>query len=232
MKLAIKQPYFLPYIGYWQVIKSVDLFVIYDNIQYTKKSWINRNRMLMNSSDFLFSIPIKKDSDYKDIVAREVSAMFDRKKNLSQIRTSYSKAPYFTQVYPILESIFNYNETNLFIYIYNSIKVLCDYLGISTKLIISSQLNIDHTVLRKQDKVLGICNSLNADTYYDSVGAQELYSKDNFLDKGIELKFLKSGLVEYKQFNNDFIPWLSIIDVLMFNSVEEVKDMLDRYELI
>lgn len=232
MKLAIKQPYFLPYIGYWQVIKSVDLFVIYDNIQYTKKGWINRNKMLMNSSDFLFSIPIKKDSDYKDIVAREVSAMFDRKKNLSQIRTSYSKAPHFTKVYPTLESIFNYNETNLFLCIYNSIKVLCDYLGISTKLIVSSQLNIDHTVLRKQEKVLGICNFLNADTYYDSVGAQELYSKDVFLDKGIELKFLKSELFEYKQFNNDFIPWLSIIDVLMFNSVEKVNDMLDRYELI
>ena len=78
MKLAIMQPYFFPYIGYFQLIKSVDEFVIYDNIQYTKKGWINRNRILVNGTDYLISLPLKKDSDYLNVVDRQLAESWEK----------------------------------------------------------------------------------------------------------------------------------------------------------
>ena len=97
MKLAIMQPYFLPYIGYFQLIAAVDQFIVYDNIKYTKKGWINRNRLLQNGTDTVFSIPLSKDSDALDIRERQIAADFRRDKLLKQIAEAYRKAPYFGQ---------------------------------------------------------------------------------------------------------------------------------------
>ena len=124
MRLGIMQPYFLPYIGYFQLMKSVDTFIIYDNIKYTKRGWINKNRILVNGSDKLFSIPVKKDSDYLKIGERELAnnSLSERKKILRQITNSYAKAPYFASTYPIIEKCFLCEESNLFHYILYSIK--------------------------------------------------------------------------------------------------------------
>jgi len=230
MKLGIMQPYFLPYIGYFQLINAVDKYVIYDNIEYTKKGWINRNRILMNGRDFLISLPLKKDSDYKMICERELSSDYHPKKMLDQIKSSYAKAPYFKEVYLLLESIFYAGETNLFKYIFHSVKAINNYTGINTEMVISSTVNIDHQ-LKSEDKVLAICKALSADTYYNAIGGKELYSKERFSSSGIELKFISSNDVQYQQFNHDFVPWLSIIDVLMFNAKEEVSVMLKNYTL-
>ena len=230
MKVGIMQPYFMPYIGYFQLINAVDKYVIYDNIEYTKKGWINRNRILMNGQDFLLSLPLKKDSDSKFIRDRELSAEYNSRKILEQIRSTYIKAPYFKDVNVLLESIFYYDETNLFQYIFNSIKVINHYIGIQTEMVVSSTINIDHQ-LKSEDKVLAICKALSANSYYNAKGGKELYSKERFCNTGIDLKFLSSDLIQYKQFNHTFIPWLSIIDVLMFNSKEEIRVLLEKYTL-
>jgi len=230
MKLGIMQPYFLPYIGYFQIISAVDKYVMYDNIEYTKKGWINRNRILMNGRDFLFSLPLKKDSDYKSVCERELSTDYNPKKVIEQIRSSYLKAPYFKEVYSLLETIFYYKETNLFKYIFNSVNIVNHYLDINTEIVISSTINIDHQ-LKSEDKVLAICKSLGADSYYNAIGGKELYSKERFSSLKIDLKFLSVDIIQYKQFDNTFVPWLSIIDVLMFNSKEEVSVMLNKYTL-
>ena len=233
MKLAIMQPYFMPYIGYFQLINSVDKFIIYDNIQYTKKGWINRNRILVNGRDQLITLSVKKDSDYLDVVKRELSESWskDKDKILKIITSSYSKTPYFKETFELISNCLNNPEKNLFRFIYNSIILINEYLEIKTPIVISSSIDINHA-LKSQDKVLSLCKAQNADIYINSIGGIELYDKEVFKQNGIKLNFIKSNPTQYKQFSNEFIPWLSIIDVLMFNSKEEIKKYLNNYTLI
>ena len=231
MRVAIMQPYFFPYIGYFQLIKSADIFVIYDNIKYTKKGWINRNRILQNGVDTLISLPIKNGSDSLHVYEREVSADFDKKKFLNRIKGAYARAPHFSSTYALLEQIISYNDVNLFDFLNNSVTKLCAYLEIDTKIVKSSSIKIDHN-LRSQDKVLALCSAVGAKIYINAIGGMELYSKEVFTSNNIELKFIKSNSINYKQFDHEFCPWLSIIDVMMFNDMEFIKASLINYELI
>ena len=233
MRLAIMQPYFLPYIGYWQLMNAVDKFVIYDNIQYTKSGWIRRNRILLNGKDLLISLPIKKDSDFLDIKDRYLSENYLKEKNKikNQIKAAYQKAPYYKLVMPIIERIIDNEEKNLFLYLYNSIILVKEYLNINTQLIISSSINMNHN-LKSQGRVIEICRQLKADHYINPIGGTNLYDKKEFEKHGIKLSFLKTEDIIYKQFDNEFIPNLSIIDVMMFNSKDEINKMLDKFTLI
>lgn len=232
MKLAIMQPYFLPYIGYFQLIAAADVFIVYDNIKYTKKGWINRNRILQNGSDVTFSLPLKKDSDHLNVDQRELAINFDRTKLLNQFKGAYSRAPYFTHIFPLLECIVRHEEGNLFRYIHHGLLKTCEYLGVTTEVKVSSEVLIDHD-LRGQDKVLALCQALNADTYINAIGGMDLYSKENFLENGIKLQFIKSKSFEYPQFGAPFVPWLSIVDVLMFNPIDLVRERIrSHYDLI
>ena len=226
MKLGIMQPYFLPYLGYWQLIHLIDQFVLYDNVQYTKKGWFNRNRFLRNGKDELFTIPLKKDSDYLDVVERKISETYDKKNLIAQFQNAYSKAPYIRKVMPVLTDIINFNSDNLFEYIYNSIVIICDYLDINTKIVISSEIDCNHN-LKGSYRVLEICKAMGANQYINAIGGMELYDKEEFFNNGISLNFIKMNNVKYKQFDNEFVPSLSIIDVMMFNSPEKIKEMLD-----
>lgn len=233
MNIAIMQPYFFPYIGYFQLIHSVDKFVVYDNIKYTKKGWINRNRILVNGQPQLFTIPLKKDNDYLNVDKRYIAETWNLSKSnfLNSIKGNYKKAPYFEQVYSIIEKIANNQNLNLFDFIFNSIKTINEFLDIKTELLVSSTIPIDHN-LKSQDKVIELCKALNATRYINAIGGIELYNKETFANKNIQLNFIKTNYIEYKQFNNNFVPWLSIIDVLMFNSKEHVKSYLNQYTLI
>ena len=232
MKLGIMQPYFFPYIGYFQLISAVDLFIIYDNIKYTKKGWINRNRMLLNGADTPFSLPLKKNSDSLDVVQRELTSDFDRGKLLNQFKGAYARAPHFAKTFPLLEGIVRCEERNLFSYIHHSIAEMCAHLGIKTEIRISSEIAIDHG-LKSQDKVLALCRALGAQTYINPVGGMELYSKGDFAAHGIDLEFIKTTPFEYSQFGAPFVPWLSIVDVLMFNPLEAIHDHIGtQYELV
>ncbi len=230
MKLAIMQPYFFPYIGYFQLINAVDKFVVYDNIQFTKKGWINRNRILVNGAAEYISLPLSKGSDYLNVDQRKLAGTFktERIKLLRRINESYRKAPQFDTVYPLIESVFNAEEENLFGFIYQSLQAVCQFLDIKTEFIISSTLPIDHQ-LRSQDKVIAICDASGADQYINTIGGKELYSKEIFQQHNIELSFIQSGRVEYPQFANEFVPWLSIIDVMMFNSKEKIKQYIGSF---
>lgn len=232
MKLAIMQPYIFPYIGYFQLINASDLFIIYDNIQYTKKGWINRNRFLQNGKDALFSIPLKKDSDFLDVRERELSPDFKRIKLVNQMKTAYQRAPYFEVTFPLFEEIVSYDNPNLFHFIYNSIVKICHHLRINTQIAISSNFSIDHS-LKNQSKVIALCEEGGARTYINPIGGIELYSKEVFRARGIDLQFIRSKPFDYQQFGNEFVPWLSIIDVMMFNPVDVISGYLSsNYELL
>ena len=221
----------MPYIGYWQLLAAVNTYVVYDNIQYTKKGWINRNRILLNGKDEYITIPLRKDSDYLNVDQRYLSDTFDRNKLLHQIVGAYHKAPYFRTFYPIVEDIINYAGNNLFQYLFHSIQSIKDILQINTNIVISSTIDIDHS-LKGKDKVLALCKALKADTYINAIGGQELYDKDEFSQNIVDLHFLQTNKIEYPQFHNPFVPNLSIIDVLMFNSPEQTKELLTQYALI
>ena len=232
MKIGIMQPYFFPYIGYWQLMNAVDKFVIYDNIQFTKGGWIRRNRILLNGEDKMISLPIKKDSDYLDVNKRYLSETFEKEKYrmTNQIKAAYSKAPEFDVIFPLIESAIMCNEENLFNFIYSTIKTIINYLGINTDIVISSKIEMDHSLMNR-NRVIEICKKLEADQYINPIGGTELYDKEDFKSQGIALYFIKTDPIEYKQYDNSFIPNLSIIDVLMFNSKDKVIRMLDCYEL-
>jgi len=231
MRLAIMQPYFMPYIGYFQLIAAVDLFIVYDNIKYTKKGWINRNRMLQNGKDVMFTLPLRSGSDSLDVCERELAEDFKRDKLLNQLKGAYRGAPYFDQTFPLVEQIVRHKETNLFRYLHHSIVKTCEYLGIATEIRKSSEIAISPD-LKSQDKVLALCEAVCATTYVNAIGGVGLYSKETFRERGIELKFIQSKPFEYVQFGAEFVPWLSIVDVLMFNSLESISgNVLSGFEL-
>lgn len=225
MIIGIMQPYFLPYIGYFQLISAVDVFVAYDNIKYTKKGWINRNRILVNGSDAVISLPLKKDSDALNVVQRHLSKDFDKNKLLSQIRGAYSRAPHFKETFQLLEEIVGFESLNLFEYILHSLKIICNHLEIQTKIYASSDVPIDHD-LKSQDKVIAICDYMKACEYINPIGGAALYDQNAFNSNGIKLRFIKSKSYEYVQFNDAFVPWLSIVDVLMFNSRSQINNVI------
>jgi hypothetical protein len=231
MRLGIMQPYFMPYIGYWQLLALVDEFVVYDNIQYTKKGWINRNRFLQKGEDALFTIPVKKGSDFLEIVKRSVADEFDRDKLINQLGASYQKAPFFETVFPVVTSIIRAEHRNLFDYVHHSIRVTAEFLGIKIPIIIASTVAIDHS-LRGESKVIAICKALGATTYLNAIGGQALYSKSTFDKQGIALRFIKTRPICYQQYADPFVNNLSIIDVMMFNSKETIRAMLGEYDLV
>lgn len=232
MKLGIMQPYFLPYIGYWQLMNAVDTYVIYDDVNYINRGWVNRNRILIGGKPFYLNVPMRKASQNKKINEIEVDHSGPNlKKNLKTVEMAYKKAPYFSEVFPLFAAMMNSEKIILSEFLEDSIRMICSYLEIETKLMVSSSLE-KNNVLKGEDKVLDLCTRLRADQYYNAIGGQKLYSYDAFQERGIELKFLQTDPIEYKQFQNEFQPNLSILDVMMFNSAAEVRRMLMEYTLI
>lgn len=226
MKLAIMQPYIFPYIGYFQLINAVDAFVVYDNIQFSKKGWINRNRILSNGKDEYFTFPLKKGSDYLNVDERKLAETFPAEKiKLVRKLEMYKKAPHFESVFYLLQTVINAGEENLFNFIYQSLLSVCEYLNIKTRFVVSSSIPINHG-LKSQDKVIAICKALGATEYINPFGGVVLYSNEIFKQNNIQLKFIQSTSIEYRQFKNEFVPWLSIIDVMMFNSKERIMEYL------
>lgn len=233
MKIGIMQPYFMPYIGYWQLMNLVDKYVIFDDVNFINRGWINRNRILVNGVPRYINIQLKEASQNKricdiDCANNEVAIT----KNLRMLELSYKRAPYFSQVYSLLEDILTFPEKKLNIFLLNSIQRTADYLGIHPQFILSSKVQKNNE-LKGQEKILDICRILGATEYYNAIGGKNLYEQKRFKENGIKLKFLQSNEIKYKQFNCEFIKDLSIIDIMMFNSRDEIqKHFLQEYLLV
>jgi hypothetical protein len=233
MKLGVMQPYFFPYIGYFQLINAVDEFVVYDAIEYTKKGWINRNRILVNGNDAYISLPLRNAPDSLFVNARQLADTWpaERKKMLNRIGAAYRTAPEFRVIYPLIEAWLQVPERILFVFLHGLLVNLVEYLKIDTRIRISSHIDFDNELM-SEDKVLAIAKARGADEYVNPIGGQGLYSRKRFQENGIRLSFLQSGETVYPQLVDEFIPSLSIIDVLMFNSPALVEEYLDNYRLI
>lgn len=229
MKIAIMQPYFFPYIGYFQLINSVDKFILYDDVNYIKGGWINRNNILINNQSKFINAQLIGASSFKEINQIMININFN--KVLKSIKQNYSKAPFFIEVYPLIEKILC-NPECISVSDFNGAIIIeiNKYLGIKTKIEFSS-VNYNNTKgLEKAERIVEICKINSSKNYINPIGGKDLYSKEYFLQYDIKLNFLKSNYIKYKQFRIEFIPWLSIIDVMMFNSVVEINEMINDYE--
>ncbi len=229
MKLGIMQPYFFPYIGYFQLIELVDVYVIADDLNFIKNSYIKKNSILDNGAPALISLELIGASQNKLINEIEVGNKTD--KLLTAIQRRYAKAPYFKDVFPLLQSILLSEEKNVARFLGDSLIKIASYLDMQTKFLYSSEIEKNND-LKFDARIIDICKRVGADHYINAIGGKELYSKDKFASEGIKLSFLDTKEIEYTQFGKEFVPNLSIIDVLMFNSPEETKVLLQEYELV
>jgi hypothetical protein len=228
MKIAIMQPYFLPYLGYFQLIAAVDRFVVYDTIQFTKKGWINRNQMLRDGAAVMFTLPVKKGSDYLNVVDRQLADDFDPKTLLSQIAGAYRKAPQFASTMPLIEAILQYRSVNLFDFLLHSLRQCCTHLNIATPLTMSSVVEQGPQHLQGQNRVIDLCKRLDGDVYINPPGGRALYAAVDFKAQGLGLQFIQPRLRSYPQMGADFVPSLSILDVMMFNTPDQINSTLLR----
>ena len=226
------QPYFFPYIGYFQLINAVDIFVEYDDVNFINRGWINRNNILFQGRSHRFTLPLQKATQNKKI--NEINVYLEKKfreKILKTLEKAYKKSPYFPTIFPIIEDILLYKERRLSDFLHYSLINLANYMDLDTNFIKSSDLDKDLS-LPAQDRLVSIVQKLEGSRYINTINGRHLYSKQFFRENGIELFFLKTEDVRYKQFNEDFIPSLSIIDVLMFNDIKRVNQLLLKYKLV
>jgi len=234
MKLAIMQPYFMPYIGYFQLINTVDKFIFYDDVTFIKQGWINRNQILINNQASLFSVPLSNASSHvliKDVLITEKTYEKWKKSFLNSILFSYKKAKNYQAVFNLIHGILEQKPKTISELAIRSVIEVSRYLGIKTEFEVSSEV-YQNTHLSGQNRVLDICENEKAKTYINPIGGVELYSKSVFLEHGMELFFIQSNKSVYRQFSGEFVPFLSIIDVMMFNDIDEIKQQLKSFDLI
>jgi len=232
-KVAIVQPYVFPYIGYFQLINSVEIFVFYDDVNFIKKGWVNRNNLLVNKMPSLFTIPLVKPSQNKLI--NEIDLSIDEKwisAFLNKLTHSYCKAPYFEIIAPLVEGIIRTKKKTIAELSIVSVMDVAKYMELEIKFKISSQEFSESKGMDRSNRLIKITKELGSSTYINPYGGKELYTKDYFLKNDIDLYFLKPQLNHYKQFQEPFHPGLSIIDVLMFNDKETIKKELLNYTLV
>ena len=230
MIIAGNQPYFLPYIGFWQLVNAADLFLIGDNYNFIKRGWIQRNRILINGEPFFFGLEVKHITSFKKINETEF-VDFDVAQKLNTVYRAYRKAPQFDAGYNLVKAILNNPERNVAEFLFQSIKDVCRFLGINTKFIRSSEIPGNDNYKREY-RIYDFCQRLGGDTYINAVGGQDLYHFDDFEKHGVTLKFIRPNIRPYKQFHNEFVPGLSILDVIMFNSLDAIKNMLEDCSFI
>lgn len=230
--LAIMQPYFFPYIGYWQLIHAVDRFVIYDDVNYIKGGWINRNRILINSEPAYITVSLHQSSPYKRIcdIALQPSPIW-RDKLVKMVEMTYRKAPRFAEVFPVIEKLIRHEVDNLSDYLAHQLQTLAAFMGINTEFVVTSR-RYENNDLSGQERLLDICKREGATTYINSQGGQTLYDVEAFCNEEIDLRFIIMRQIPYKQRAAGFVPYLSIIDALMEIGPDGMKQHLDAFDLI
>ncbi|WP_417522031.1 WbqC family protein [Marinobacter sp.] len=228
MKLAVMQPYLFPYIGYFQLIHASDLFLIYDDVAYIKQGYINRNAISSPNGVTRFTIPVPGASSNKLI--KELSFSNNVTKVLSTIEQSYSKAPHFADVFPLVERVLQHEDRSIASVCMRSYQEIFSYLGIQKRFRKTSELDYDRTASAK-DRLIALSHKFEADCYINAPGGRSLYFKDDFEKHGVRLQFIDTLPIQYQQGGRDFAPNLSIIDVLMNCSICEVERLLTMYAL-
>ena len=223
------QPYFMPYLGYFQLMAAVDKYVIFDDVNYIKRGWSARNNILVNGQSHLFNVAV--DGGSQNNLYTQVTVIDDFAKLRKTLEMAYKKAPFYLDTMALLEQVFSYNDRRFNFFMRNSYSIILEYLGIKTELLFSSDLS-NNKELKGKDKILDICHLLGASEYYNAIGGQELYDRNEFDANGISLGFIDPVIEPYPQLSKEFVPGLSIIDVLMMNSREDSFKLLCKCNII
>lgn len=230
--LAIMQPYFFPYIGYWQLIRAVDRFVIYDDVSYINRGWINRNRLLINGAPSYFTAPLQGASQNRRICDTHLQPSADwRNKLVRTVENTYRKATCFDEVFPVVENLIRHETDDLADYLAHQLQTLAAFMGLDTEFVVSSRC-YGNDELAGQDRILDICTREGAGTYVNPQGGLTLYESEAFHRAGIDLRFIVMRPLPYKQRSAGFVPGLSIVDALMETGPHGIGLHLGAYELI
>jgi len=229
MSFAVMQPYLFPYLGYYQLVSAVDKFVFYDDVTFIKGGYINRNNILSNGKAQRFTIPVPGMSS--NTLINQLNFDGNVKKTLKTIAQSYKKAPYFEHVFPLIEVVLNDENRRVDHICAKSISVVFEYLDINKDFHFSSELEYNRD-LSAADKLIAMASLLKSNDYINSPGGKSLYNKEYFAEKKICLSFIEIEKYEYSQNTDEFIPHLSIIDILMWNNKEQVVELLTKYKLV
>lgn len=225
MKLAVMQPYFFPYLGYYQLINAVDTFVAYDDVAFIKGGWINRNFLLMGCGASRFTVPLHKASQNRVICSTLIGELPWRQDFLKTLHQAYSKAPQFEPIYALAEAVVRKEYPSVAELALGSLAAVVDFLGVATAIHPTSR-TYGNARLKGQERILDICRLEKADIYINLPSGRALYDSDAFASCGVDLRFLQPDEIRYPQFRCEFVPHLSILDVLMFNDREAVQAML------
>ena len=232
MKVVIMQPYLFPYLGYFQLIYSTDVFVFYDDVNFKKRGWIHRNKLLIDGKEKYFQIELSKKSQNKLIKETEIltnTKSFNKLLNI--LNHHYKSAPFFDATYTLVERIINRPFGSISELAISSVTDICNYLSISKEFKVSSVDFPETRGLGRIERLVEITKMNNSIDYINMIGASGIYTKDTFKSMGLNLHFLETKLPEYKQFNFPPISGLSIIDTLMFNDRYKVKEVIKTYNL-
>ncbi len=231
MIVSIMQPYFFPYIGYFQLMFQSDIFVFHDDVQFIKGGWVNRNRILRNGEPRWLTLPVRKAASQLAINRRYYQLEQANVERLSRrIEAAYRKAPCFAAIFPVVEELLKFGDANVAAFNVNLIERIAARLAIRTRFVRSSEMEKDDR-LTGQERVIDICRCLGATHYVNPIGGVRLYQSDRFAVADIKLSFLKPAVSAYPQFGQAPVPDLSVIDILMFNSAESVARLLSKYRL-
>lgn len=232
MKVAIMQPYIFPYLGYFQLANAVDHFVFYDDVNFIKGGWINRNAFLANGQPQNFVIPCQGISSFKRINEIHVDIEQTRsKKILKSISQAYSKAPFFSELFPLVVDTFDSNETRISHVAGTSVEAVGTYLNLKCQFSYSSELFGHTRDLDREGRIIAICKELGATHYINPLGGSSLYSKDTFNKCGIEFCTLSPELISYRQKSSEFVKSLSIIDLLMNENQKACQLQVEQGEI-
>lgn len=233
MTLAVMQPYLFPYLGYFQLVEEADRFVLYDDVTYIKQGWINRNRILVNGSAHLFTLPLRKASSFAPIDSIELDPrQFPawRDKFLRTLQQAYARAPRFATTHALITNVLHTPAERLVDLLRTGIVSVSEHMGIRTTIVPTSRRYANQD-LHGQARILDICKQEKASRYVNAAGGANLYARTDFAEQGIELVFLRSRLPTYVQGTPEFVPGLSIIDALMRVSADELRGMLHEFDL-
>jgi hypothetical protein len=229
--VAVMQPYFFPNLAYYKLVRHVEHFIFFNDVHFIKGGWINKNNILYNQQALLFRLPLKSASQNKLISNME---LFDKEKEsvllLKKIYHSYSKAPFYNEVEALVKTVLDTSSEFIADVAEQSVRAVFSYLELPLVATCSSALPFDRSATDNADRIIALVQYLNKSTYLNAIGGKELYNKNYFKTKGLDLKFVSPSIQPYQQFSHPFVPGLSIIDVLMFNSPSQVVALLDAIE--
>ena len=230
MRLAIMQPYFFPYLGYYSLIKKSDNFILFDTVQFIRRGWIERNRILKPTEGWQYiGVPLVKKPLLTPIHEMEIKVHEDWKgKLMLQLEHYKKRAPFYRETLSVIKESLNINTSSIVKLNENILKKTCEYIEIPLKISVFSEMNlIIGKVNHPGEWALNITKSLGGKEYINPTGGVDIFKREQFTDSGISLHFLGNNLATYNQRRSVFEPGLSIIDVMMFNEPKAISKLID-----